>query len=865
MFREFARIGVRNILRRRRVTTVMILSIALSVSLLYTAMSTSASLQHSANVFLKDTLSPFDVTVVSKSFTNPITKETRDWISSLPGVARVMPRIEGLIYMDTGHGRVYALLVGLDLEAERGAGSLNPTVGTVDLSGDGCFLSEDAAKEFNKTAGDRIMIHTSSGLTFLTVRGCGQVIDKGLVGSLVLVSIQHAWEIYPLRYPSNSSNKLLIELTDVFTAPSFVSYLSGVLGRHYGVVNMKTYHLTVASIFLGQARLILFSLVAAASFIAVFRVLSSFASVFAERRRETGIIMAFGASREQLSTLMVVEVGLVGVVGALVGVALGMFIGFVILRSVIAVLMISIVSGGTRYFDAVYFIDPTSLVIAPLFGLGLTMLAGGIPVIRATRASVVSSLREGMDHSDNNGGGIFSPRLRLTLRITLLMTASLLIGAVTVQIVSDLMSLHIVSEDVLRLLSIPAILLLLAALSPRLATMNVLLRSLSSRMGPPVEFLSVRNVRRSGVNAIVLFNLFAAVTVLFIASTNVGPVITISWEQSMGHQTSPANIVVYCQPPSDVQLITQIRSLPEVLAAVPMNQVVEDLYRRSDVELGLIIATTSDDFEQLASIKLLRSVNSSAGFSVIDSPSTCIVSEYLAGVFQLELGYWLRTASGANLTVVGICSSSVPAYVVSVIEPVFIIIGTTTWANYYGAGSFKMSSVLIQSTDPQQTIDTLSGIPGLRPILISSLQADYASALMAVQLIVNAALITLFISAIFSTALSSFSAAAVRRREIGLLLSQGMASSEIGKMVVVENATAVISGLLMGLLGGLFVELAIRDIVLQFSGGAFYLWDPIILTLCVLSAVLSIILSYHVTATVCKNAVVHLMRDTGRH
>ncbi len=863
LFKEIVRLGVKYILRRRRITTMMVLSIALSVSLMYTALATSASLQHSANVFLKDTLPAFDITVLSKSVMHPISRETREWISGLPGVARVMPRIEGLVYMEVGSQRVFALLVGLDLEAERGAGSLNATVGVVDLSGDGCFLSLEAATLFNKTVGSRIMLHTSSGLTFLTVRGCGYVLDKGVSGPVVFVSIQHAWDLYHLRYPSNSSNKVLIELTDIFATPDMVSYLSHALGTEYAVINMKTYHLTVASIFLGQARLILFSLVAATSFIVVFRILSSFATVFTERRRETGIVVAFGASQRQISTLMTVEVGLVGLIGALVGLILGLLIGLVVLRSIVAILKISVVNEGARYFDAIYFVDPSGLLLSFIFGVSLTLFAGGIPVIRAIREPVVSSIGHGMNRS-NSGTGVLSSRTRRRLHIILSLVALVLISTVTVQLVSDLMRLHIVSEDVLRVLSIPATLVLSAVLSPRLATANVFIQSITSRMAPVVRFLSVRNIRRNSINAIVLFNLFAAVTVLFMASTNVEYVITMSWEQSMGHSATPANIVVYCQPPLDVQFMTQVQSLPEVTAAAPVNQVVEDLHKWYDVELGLVIATWPEDFERLAAIELERSINSSAGLSVIETPSSCVVSTYLADVFQLSLGDWLLTDSGANLTVVGMCTSTIPTYMVSVIEPVFIIISAETWADYYGAGSFTMSSVLVQSSDPEQTVTVLSQVPGMRPVPVSSLQADYASAIMAVRLIVHASLITLFVSAIFSTAITSLSAVTSRRQEIGLLLSQGMTDNEIGKTIIAENATAIVAGFLAGLSGGIFVELCIRDIVFRFSGGTFYLWNPLILALCVLSVTISIFLSYRVIIAACENTVISLMSATGR-
>ncbi|MHA2213141.1 MAG: hypothetical protein ACW992_08280, partial [Candidatus Thorarchaeota archaeon] len=62
---ELVRMGFRNSFRRRRVAAFTILSIAISVSLLYTAFSASNGLQSSANIFLQESLSPVDIVITA--------------------------------------------------------------------------------------------------------------------------------------------------------------------------------------------------------------------------------------------------------------------------------------------------------------------------------------------------------------------------------------------------------------------------------------------------------------------------------------------------------------------------------------------------------------------------------------------------------------------------------------------------------------------------------------------------------------------------------------------------------------------------------------------------------------------------------
>ncbi|MHA2072216.1 MAG: FtsX-like permease family protein, partial [Candidatus Thorarchaeota archaeon] len=147
---------------------------------------------------------------------------------------------------------------------------------------------------------------------------------------------------------------------------------------------------------------------------------------------------------------------------------------------------------------------------------------------------------------------------------------------------------------------------------------------------------------------------------------------------------------------------------------------------------------------------------------------------------------------------------------------------------------------------------------------VSSLEADYEAALSAIQVVVNAALATLFIATLASALLSSWSIASTRRREIGMLSALGMTRSEISQTLTAESASGMIAGVSVGVVAGLLVQIALSEIVRRFTGGQFNIIDPIIVLLVALSLIGSIIASYYAIGNTTKTKVVSLLRDLGR-
>ena len=170
----------------------------------------------------------------------------------------------------------------------------------------------------------------------------------------------------------------------------------------------------------------------------------------------------------------------------------------------------------------------------------------------------------------------------------------------------------------------------------------------------------------------------------------------------------------------------------------------------------------------------------------------------------------------------------------------------------------------MESSEPDETINQLSEFPGAHPFLISTLEADYISALASIQLIIDSSLVTLFATTIISALLSGWTIASARRREIGLLSSMGMTRTEIAQVITAENATAMISGTVVGFIIGIIVEISLADIVYRLTGEIPTLFDFRIISIILLCLFVSVIFAYIAIKRTCDARVIALLRDVSR-
>ncbi len=655
-------------------------------------------------------------------------------------------------------------------------------------------------------------------------------------------------------------NRLLVDLTDALLVDSVSAAISDTLGEDFAVTNLRYPHTDVIRSFLGYAQSVLLSVILAAVFIATARVFSSFTRLLSERSRETGVMLAFGSSYRQLLEAILVEMLVLAAVGGAAGCIIGVTLSYFVQSTLVAQARLTMVGPATNYFQVVVGIDVPSMLLAAVGGLVLTVLGGLWPAVRAVRAPVVHSLNPRRPQSGE--GAARHTSLGLLVRgIVLLVTVALCV-AVGVQVLSDTMGLGIVSDDWLRLLSIPAVLLALGSVSPRASRPMSLLRLFVARCAPVVGFMSSRGLRRNVLDGLVVFNLFASVTVLFLTSANIGYAVTNSWTASVTEYSSSVNVVASVYPAAPTSIADQVAGMPGVTGVAATNYVVSTFRHGALTQSGVVMGVDPAAFASVVRVGLMESTEPDAGLQVIDTPGTCVVSEYAARVLHVGVGDTVMAGS-SELTVVGVCSSSLPVFVMVLARPAFVLIGPETWASVVGQ-EFAVSGLLVESSDPQATVNALADLPGVTATLVEAVQTRLLDNAEAIRTVIDTSLIVMFIVTAVSAVLSGWSLAASRRHEIGILSAFGTPAADIARAVAAESAVTMTAGVALGFVAGMVVEVAMLPVVARFGTAAVLLLEPRSLALVAVSLLAAIVASYAAVRHSLRRPAVLLVRDMRR-
>jgi putative ABC transport system permease protein len=122
-------------------------------------------------------------------------------------------------------------------------------------------------------------------------------------------------------------------------------------------------------------------------FVGAFIIFNTFSITVAQRTREFALLRTIGASRRQVLRSVVLEALVIGLAATAAGAALGVGIAK-LLNAVMKMVQIDLPQAGTVF-------TLRTALVSLLVGVVVTVAAGLIPAIRATRVAPVSLLREG--------------------------------------------------------------------------------------------------------------------------------------------------------------------------------------------------------------------------------------------------------------------------------------------------------------------------------------------------------------------------------------------------------------------------------------------------------------------------------------
>jgi len=313
-----------------------------------------------------------------------------------PEIVAVRPFVLTQALLMRGQTVSAAQLTGIDEAALAPYGSLlAPAVS--DWRSDSLIVGEAVAERLGLSVGDHVtfILPEQDGSTYepLGLR-LTAVLDSGTELDEVLTLV-HRDALEALQPTASIRRGLAIQLQDVFAATQWRWEIAQMVPSFMRVTDWRATHgnlYTAIQLSRDLISLILFVVI----FVAAFNVVSSLMLVVTDRRRAVAMLMAMGGRRADITAVFFLQGGLIGVVGAIAGVALGhllainapdlavmleQWLGAPLLQT--DVYPLAFVPVDIRWQDAV-----TTGGIA----IGLSVLAATLPALRAASLPVAETL-----------------------------------------------------------------------------------------------------------------------------------------------------------------------------------------------------------------------------------------------------------------------------------------------------------------------------------------------------------------------------------------------------------------------------------------------------------------------------------------
>lgn len=304
-------------------------------------------------------------------------------IARLPGVERVSPALE--LEAGLADARRTLRVVGVDILR---AAQIQPRLVMQDryqlLAPDRAFLSAGAAEALRLGKGDRLRLAAGQGVVELQVAGV--LPASSLRGQAALTDIATAqWRFGRL----GELNRLDIRLAPKASRQEAIEAIRRVLPPGVHVAPVQT--LEEASAYPSRSyRVNLNVLALVALFTGGFLVFSAQALEIARRRSEHALLRVLGLARGGVLRLVVLEAAALGVLGSLLGLALGVLLANVALRASSGDLGAGMFHGAPQLRLALL---PALLYL--FAGIAVAVVGAWLPARDAARAPAARALKAG--------------------------------------------------------------------------------------------------------------------------------------------------------------------------------------------------------------------------------------------------------------------------------------------------------------------------------------------------------------------------------------------------------------------------------------------------------------------------------------
>ncbi len=299
----------------------------------------------------------------------------------VPGVVAASPMVVGAGFAVRSDATSAIVIRGVDPERFLSIIDVRKkmTAGRFDVTGGQVVIGAALATDLAVGVGDKLRISTTEGVDDLvTVAGTFALGNEGVDRTWVLTSLRHAQSLYALP---GGVTTIELRVADVFEAERVaedVRARTGLDADSWMKLNAQLLEgLSAQSS--SKTMIQIFVVIAVALGIASVLIVS-----VAQKSREIGILRAVGTPPRRILFIFLIQGGVLGLAGSVVGSALGAIFAWLF------ELMTRSPDGTARFLVRV---DASLLLFATALATGVGLLAAALPARRASRLDPATAIR----------------------------------------------------------------------------------------------------------------------------------------------------------------------------------------------------------------------------------------------------------------------------------------------------------------------------------------------------------------------------------------------------------------------------------------------------------------------------------------
>ncbi len=401
-------IGLRNLLRNPRRTTITLLAIIFGIiGILSFAGYVDYSMLGLREIQIRGGIGHYQIyqkgytTRKGESALNYLienTDKTYKYLMALPYIVEAIPSLTGEALISTGDKTKFALIQGIDAEKEKAFGDFKAKV----VTGSEISKSDNYKIIIGKILAENLGVKVGDMLTIMATTKYGAInaVDvevKGIVNTgikeydkvLVKMPLKTLQELLDVQ----GIEKYIIILEDTEYTKKFGTYLDKLIKRkalsleYKNWQNLATFYFKVKGMYEAMLSIIEIIIIV----IVVFSIINIMSTIIFERMREIGTIRAIGLKKSGVMFMFLSEAFWLAIVGSILGILIYQLVSFLINNS--GGIYIPPPPTMTQGYYAMFM--PTVSRYFEAIGIAvLSVFLGSIlPALKAARIKIVDAIR----------------------------------------------------------------------------------------------------------------------------------------------------------------------------------------------------------------------------------------------------------------------------------------------------------------------------------------------------------------------------------------------------------------------------------------------------------------------------------------